>query len=82
MTFCFFYSPVIITDDANVKIAAKRVMWGKLYNSGQTCIAPDYILATSPAIRDKFVESCRSTITSFFGNVSSMKRISDVKKVS
>ncbi len=37
-------SPAIITKDANLKMAAKRLIWAKFLNSGQTCIAPDYIL--------------------------------------
>ena len=36
-------SPVIITKDANIKMAAKRIVWGKFLNAGQTCIAPDYL---------------------------------------
>ena len=36
-------SPVIVNKDAKLKLAAKRIIWGKLYNAGQTCIAPDYI---------------------------------------
>jgi len=36
-------SPVIIHKDANITLSAKRIAWGKLYNAGQTCIAPDYI---------------------------------------
>ena len=37
-------SPAIIAEDANLKMAAKRLIWAKFLNSGQTCIAPDYIL--------------------------------------
>lgn len=37
-------SPCIIDKDADIKLAAKRIAWGKTLNSGQTCIAPDYIL--------------------------------------
>ncbi|ADU29065.1 aldehyde dehydrogenase [Evansella cellulosilytica] len=37
-------NPAIIMDDANVKLAAKRIVWGKFINAGQTCVAPDYIL--------------------------------------
>lgn len=37
-------SPVIIDDDADLALAAKRIVWGKFLNSGQTCIAPDYVL--------------------------------------
>jgi acyl-CoA reductase-like NAD-dependent aldehyde dehydrogenase len=36
-------SPVIVDDTANVKLAAKRIAWGKHFNAGQTCIAPDYV---------------------------------------
>lgn len=37
-------SPVIVDKNANLKIAAKRIIWGKTINAGQTCIAPDYLL--------------------------------------
>ncbi len=37
-------SPVIVTADANVDVAAKRIAWAKYVNAGQTCIAPDYVL--------------------------------------
>lgn len=37
-------SPAIVTKTANLKIAAKRLVWGKFLNGGQTCIAPDYLL--------------------------------------
>jgi aldehyde dehydrogenase (NAD+) len=38
-------SPVIVAEDADVDVAARRIAWVKLMNSGQTCIAPDYVLA-------------------------------------
>ena len=38
-------SPVIVADDADLDVAARRIAWVKLLNSGQTCIAPDYVLA-------------------------------------
>jgi aldehyde dehydrogenase (NAD+) len=38
-------SPVIVADDADIDVAARRIAWVKLINSGQTCIAPDYVLA-------------------------------------
>ncbi len=37
-------NPCIIDETANLKLAAKRIVWGKFINAGQTCIAPDYIL--------------------------------------
>lgn len=38
-------SPAIVTENANIDVAAKRIVWGKFINAGQTCVAPDYILA-------------------------------------
>lgn len=37
-------SPAVVTSSANLKIAAKRIVWGKFLNAGQTCIAPDFVL--------------------------------------
>ena len=57
-------SPVIVADDANVKVAARRIAFAKLLNSGQTCVAPDYALVDR-RIRDRFVEELTSAIDSF-----------------
>jgi len=48
-------SPCIIDETANLKLAAKRIVWGKFLNAGQTCIAPDYILIHH-AIKEKFIK--------------------------
>ena len=37
-------SPVFIGDDCNIDVATRRILWGKMINLGQTCIAPDYVL--------------------------------------
>lgn len=37
-------SPVVVFEDADIEMAAKKIAWGKIINAGQTCIAPDYIL--------------------------------------
>ena len=37
-------SPCIVEESADIKLAAKRIVFGKFLNSGQTCVAPDYIL--------------------------------------
>ncbi|CAM3833242.1 aldehyde dehydrogenase [Alkalicoccus chagannorensis] len=37
-------NPAVVTEEANLKLAAKRIVWGKFLNAGQTCVAPDYIL--------------------------------------
>ena len=48
-------SPCIIDKDADLKVAAKRVAWGKALNAGQTCIAPDYLLIHED-VKDKFLK--------------------------
>ena len=58
-------SPVIIDEDADIKLTAKRVVWGKFLNAGQTCIAPDYVLVKKE-IKDKFVEECSKWIKKFY----------------
>lgn len=59
-------SPCYVDRDADLEVAARRIMWGKFTNAGQTCVAPDYILAHS-AIHDRLLELCRSTLQSFYG---------------
>lgn len=48
-------SPCIVDKDANFKMAAKRIVWGKYLNAGQTCVAPDY-LYVHKSIREKFLK--------------------------
>jgi aldehyde dehydrogenase (NAD+) len=60
-------SPAIIEPDANLTIAAKRVVVGKFINAGQTCVAPDYVLVHT-SIQDLFIEKLKHTIASFFGD--------------
>ena len=57
-------SPVIVSKDADIKVAAKRIAWTKLINSGQICIAPDYVLAEAP-IRDQLVDEIQKAVTAF-----------------
>lgn len=57
-------SPVIVTADADLDVAARRVAWVKLLNSGQTCIAPDYVLADR-AVVDAFTEKVVEFIAAF-----------------
>ena len=49
-------SPCIVDEECDVENSAKRIVWGKFLNAGQTCVAPDYILVHS-SIKDKFIES-------------------------
>ncbi|WP_375493805.1 aldehyde dehydrogenase family protein [uncultured Jatrophihabitans sp.] len=57
-------SPVIVADDAKLSVAAKRIAFAKLLNSGQTCVAPDYVLVDR-RVRDEFVNELNSAISSF-----------------
>jgi aldehyde dehydrogenase (NAD+) len=59
-------SPTIVDKTANLDIAAKRILFGKLVNSGQTCIAPDYLLIHK-AVKEEFIEKLKNTILSFYG---------------
>jgi aldehyde dehydrogenase (NAD+) len=54
-------SPVIVDKSANLDEAAKKIAWGKFFNSGQICIAPDYLLVDE-AIRAPFLEKLRARI--------------------
>ena len=67
-------SPVIVAADADLDVAAKRIAWTKLINSGQICIAPDYVLA-DVAIRDQLVDKIKSAVGAFEAEASGGKRI-------
>ena len=57
-------SPVIVAADADIDVAAKRIAWMKLLNAGQTCVAPDYVLADA-SIRDELVSKIGAAVTKF-----------------
>ena len=54
-------SPAIITKDVNIDMTAKRLVWAKYLNAGQTCIAPDYVLVDA-TIKDKFLAAIKKYI--------------------
>ncbi len=58
--------PCIVDETADLPLAARRIVWGKFLNLGQTCVAPDYILCPI-SIRDKLVDELRREITRQFG---------------
>ncbi len=58
-------SPCIIAPDANLDIAARRILFGKLMNAGQTCVAPDYLLIPQEK-KTAFVEAARKVLSEFF----------------
>lgn len=60
-------SPTIIDKSANVRVAARRVAWGKWLNAGQTCVAPDYVMVHE-SVKARFIDELRSAITEFYGD--------------
>ena len=59
-------SPTIITEQADIPLAARRVIYGKMMNAGQTCVAPDYVVVEE-SVKDQFVTCCQQTLTRFYG---------------
>lgn len=66
-------SPVIIDETADIKIAARRIAFGKVINAGQTCVGPDYIFIHE-SVRDKFISEFKAALSEFFpdGDMSNM----------
>ena len=58
-------SPCIVDKDADLKIAARRIAWGKCLNAGQTCIAPDYLFLHEE-IKDAFVSAFREELAGLY----------------
>jgi aldehyde dehydrogenase (NAD+) len=56
-------SPVIVAEDADIDVAARRIAWVKLMNSGQTCIAPDYVIAHA-SVADELVDKIATNLDS------------------
>lgn len=59
-------SPCIVHEDAELKLAARRIAFGKFTNAGQTCIAPDYVLAHR-SIKNKLIPHLREAIRELYG---------------
>lgn len=59
-------SPAIVDQTANLDLAAKRIAWGKLMNTGQTCVAPDYI-CVHESVKEEFMKKLKKTIRNFYG---------------
>ena len=58
-------NPVVVDRDANLKIAARRIIWGKLLNAGQTCVAPDYLFVHSE-VKEELLVLMKDAIKQFF----------------
>jgi len=59
-------NPCIVDETASISLAAKRIVWGKFLNAGQTCIATDYILVHA-SVKDKLVEAIKHHIIKCYG---------------
>lgn len=73
-------SPVIIDKTANIKIAARRIAFGKVLNAGQTCVAPDYLFIHND-VKDEFIKAYQLALDEFFtdGKMDSMNTIINKK---
>ncbi|MFX3635082.1 MAG: aldehyde dehydrogenase [Candidatus Pristimantibacillus sp.] len=59
-------SPCIVHNDADLKLAAKRIAFGKFTNAGQTCVAPDY-LYVHREVKDNFIQLLKQSVAEFYG---------------
>lgn len=59
-------NPCVVTQHADIRAAAKRIAWGKCFNAGQTCVAPDFVLAHR-SVRSELVAEIGKAIESFYG---------------
>ncbi|XP_066092647.1 aldehyde dehydrogenase, dimeric NADP-preferring-like [Saccopteryx bilineata] len=59
-------SPCYVDKDCDLDTACRRIAWGKYMNSGQTCVAPDYILC-DPSIQNQVVEKLKKAVKEFYG---------------
>lgn len=77
-------SPAIVTSHVNVNVAAKRIIWAKFWNAGQTCVAPDYVLVHQ-SIYEEFKKASILAIEDFFGQnpelSTSYGRIVNIKRL-
>lgn len=73
-------SPVIVHKDAKIKVAARRIAFGKVLNAGQTCVAPDYLLIHEDC-KASFIKEYESALQEFFpeGDLSDMNVIINEK---
>jgi aldehyde dehydrogenase (NAD+)/coniferyl-aldehyde dehydrogenase len=58
-------SPAIVTESFDIEESARRIMYGKLINGGQTCVAPDYALVPS-ALVSRFIHACRAATQAYY----------------
>jgi aldehyde dehydrogenase (NAD+) len=72
-------SPAIVTRHADVEVAARRIAFGKLLNSGQTCLAPDYVLVED-AVKDRLIEELKTNLSEMRRGEPPAQRIVDERQ--
>lgn len=60
-------SPCIVDETASIDVAARRILWGKCMNAGQTCVAPDYLLVHEK-VKDKLFDAMKKVVKEFYGD--------------
>lgn len=77
-------SPALVTESANLELAASRIVWGKFMNAGQTCVAPDYCLVDKRLAKE-FQRLVQLKVSEFYGEYpeksSAYGRLISIKKV-
>lgn len=58
--------PVIVTEKANLRVAARRIVWAKFLNAGQTCVSPDYLLVHH-AVEERLLALMKEALVTFYG---------------
>lgn len=61
-------NPTIVDKDANLKIAARRIVWGKLLNGGQSCVAPDYLFVHE-SVKEDFLKLLVQSIQTMYSEI-------------
>lgn len=74
-------SPVIVARDADLEVAARRIVWGKIFNSGQTCLAPDYVLVDN-SVKDRLVDELQKSLRQMRADDPGPQRIVNVSQFS
>lgn len=59
-------SPVLVDEKVNIKLAARRIVWGKFWNAGQICVAPDYLLVHH-RVKEELVQAMKASLHAFYG---------------
>src|SRR5690606_3782354 len=59
-------SPCVVAGSPDMETTARRIAWGKWFNAGQTCVAPDYVLVES-RLKDQFLKALAASIKEFYG---------------